>query len=140
MLGGPLPPAAKATDTSKTDNLLDLLEGLDFSSGPALTAPAANHTAALNNLLGPASSAPAASHNILEGLMSMPSQQPSAVSSNNLDDLFGDLGGPLSPPASAPSMQVPISCIAISAEKFSDNVSYVSNVCGHHKTNFSHKM
>ena len=99
-------------DKAKADNLLDLLEGLDFGSGPATTIPpssALNNSVALNSLFAATSPPPmtssASPNNILEGLMSM-NTQPVTAPVNNLDDIFGDLGGSLTsaPMAVAPMM------------------------------------
>ncbi len=76
---------------AKTDNLLDLLEGLDFGSGPSSTV--ANNSSSLaggmNNLFSTVpSTAPIASHNILEGLMNtqpnIMTSAPTTSVSNNL--------------------------------------------------------
>jgi hypothetical protein len=107
IIGAPSSQPAKSSDLAKTDNLLDLLEGLDFGSGPSVITN--NNTMGLNNLLSSPPSLPSAtqsSHNILDGLMSMnsgPSMTSASLSSsNNLDDIFGDLGGSLSTTPSAP--------------------------------------
>lgn len=109
IIGAPSSSQPAKSDLTKTDNLLDLLEGLDFGSGPSIVTNN-NNTMGLNNLLSsPPPTLPSAtqsSHNILDGLMSMnsgPSMTSSSMStSNNLDDIFGDLGGSLSAAPSAP--------------------------------------
>ena len=118
IIGSTATSQPQKSDVTKTDNLLDLLECLDFGgSGPTSSSSAAPNilnNSTLNSLYAatspPLSVAPTSSHNILDGLMSMNSQIPAVTSnSNNLDDLFGDFGGSStlsSAPAFAPPMTV----------------------------------
>ena len=104
IIGAPASNIGGISQPPKTDNLLDLLEGLDFGSAPAL----GNSNPGMNNIFASAPS----HNNILDGLVSLNSP-PHPVTTNNtlnsLDDIFGDLGGgpiPASAVSAFPTMLV----------------------------------